>query len=138
MVCVSDVNVELFLDVNLSKLKQFNFWSLNDYTSLLSCEKKICEVMATIWKVPFAVYTSTQNVSGYFVLTITMTGKVFTDSSTNGISTRILMTLRELSNQERAVFINKSRGSLTINFPLSICSLVLQLLHFLSLFISEL
>lgn len=110
MVCVSDVNVELFLDVNLSKLKQFNFWSLNDYTSLLSCEKKICEVMATIWKVPFAVYTSTQNVSGYFVLTITMTGKVFTDSSTNGISTRILMTLPELSNQERAVFINKVVG----------------------------
>ena len=45
-----------------------------------------------------------------------MTGKVLTDSSTNDISTRILMTLPELSNQERAVFINKSHGGLSVHW----------------------
>ena len=48
------------------------------------------------------------------------------------------MTLPEPSNEERTVFINKSGGGLTINFPLSICLLALQLLHFLSLFMSKL
>ena len=44
------------------------------------------------------------------------------------------MGLPEPSNDERAVFINKSGGSLTINFPLSIFSSASQLLTFLSLF----
>ena len=48
-------------------------------TSLLSCEKKIREVMTTIHKVPLVFYTSTLNVSGYFDLTIMMTCKAFTD-----------------------------------------------------------
>ena len=34
------------------------------------------------------------------------------------------MTLPEPSNEESAVFINKSGGGLTTNFPLSISSLV--------------
>ena len=40
MVCVSDVNVEFFLDDNLSKLKQFTLWLSKQYTSLLSCGRK--------------------------------------------------------------------------------------------------
>ena len=48
------------------------------------------------------------------------------------------MTLLEPSNEECTVFINKSGGSLTINFPLSICLLASQLLHFLSLCINKL
>ena len=48
------------------------------------------------------------------------------------------MTLPERSNEERAVFINKSGGALTTNFQLSISSLVSKLLHFLLLFISKL
>ena len=48
------------------------------------------------------------------------------------------MALPEPSNDERAVFINKSGEGLTINFPLSICSLASQLLTFSSLFIYKL
>ena len=40
MMCVSDGNVELFLDAILSKLKQFTLWSSKQYTLLLSCEKR--------------------------------------------------------------------------------------------------
>ena len=37
------------------------------------------------------------------------------------MSTEVLMTLLESSNEEDAVFINKRSGGLTTNFPLSIC-----------------
>ena len=138
IVCVSDVNVELFLDVNLLKLKQFAFWSSKQYTSLLSCEKIYVSLMTNIWKVPFVIYTSSQNVGWCLGLRILMTYKVFTDIKYLCYINWSFMTLLEPSNEECTVFINKSGGSLTINFPLSICLLASQLLHFLSLFINEL
>ena len=94
--------------------------------------------MTPIHKVPLVFYTYTLNVSGYFDLTIMMTLRHLQISSINGTSNRVLITLPEPSNEERTVFINKSGGGLTINFPLSICLLALQLLHFLSLFMSKL
>ena len=42
-------------------------------------QKKTCEVMTTILKVSFVIYTSSQNLSGYFGLTTIMTCKRFTD-----------------------------------------------------------
>ena len=76
------------------KIKQFTFWSPKQYTLLLSCEKKTCEVMTTISKVSFVIYTSSQNLSGYFGLTTIMTCKIFTDMSNNGIPTGVLRLYR--------------------------------------------
>ena len=78
MVCVSDLNVDLYLDVNLSK--QNNLLS-GHQNNILRCypAKKACEVMTTILKVSFVIYTSSQNLSGYFGLTTIMTCKIFTD-----------------------------------------------------------